>query len=307
MSSKESAQCFAELPEVIRTQIDALIPASGLAGLPLDEARARFARVWEDKYQMFCGQIHNLGMAMIEELSADDYRGAIVLTYSGSLISLGTVQTAGRWLEYASVKFRSDVPDLVQSSAVSLVGPLRQDAVAGFSGSTLKHSSLIYRIAACPPGTPDVDQEQRIREATIFLTNAFVKLNRGISLAMDTGLDQFTLKSIVSYLAKKNGLTQVQTRAVLDDYLATVESGLLLGEKVNLGRLGSLSLKPQAARKARVMKNPQTGEEVLVPAKAACLVPKMSFAQAFKAKAGQLDPALVAGAASGDDEAGEAD
>ncbi|MBU0934780.1 MAG: HU family DNA-binding protein [Spirochaetes bacterium] len=284
--------CYLELPEEIRRQIDSLIPGSGLAGVDKDEARERFANVWLDKYDMFIGQIQSLDMVLVEELAADDERGAILLTYSGSLISLGTLREQRRWLEYASVKFRADVPELVKSSAVELAAAVRQDAVADFNGSPLKHSSSIYRIAVCPEGTALRDQEQRIREATIFLTNGFVKLNRSIALEADSSMDHFTIKDIVAYVAQKNSLTQVQTRSVIDDYLSTVEAGVLLGERVNLGRFGALSLKLQAARKARMMKNLRTGEDMLIPAKPATPVPRMVFSSIMKEKAARLDAGL---------------
>lgn len=295
MDAKHGKPAFDELPDEIRRQIDSLIPGSALANLPREQARERFAGIWANKYAMFTGQIANLDMELVEELAADDERGAILLTYSGSLIGIGTLQQDKRWLEYASVKFRGDVPDLVKSSSITLAGPVRQDAVAEFSGSPLKHSSSIFRIAVCPVNTPLRDQEQRLREATIFLTNGFVKLNRSISMESGGEVDHFTIKSIVAYVAQKNSLTQQQTRSVIDDYLATLESGILLGERVNLGKLGALSLKLQPARKARMMKHLQTGEDILIPAKPACLVPKMGFSQLFKDKAARQDIALVAG------------
>jgi len=293
MEQKHSKPSFEELPDEIRRQIDSLIPGSALAAVPQDQARERFAAVWANKYAMFAGQIANLDMELVEELAADDERGAILLTYSGSLISFGTLQQNKRWLEYASVKFRSDVPELVKSSTISLAGPVRQDAVAEFSGSPLKHSSSIFRIAVCPASTALRDQEQRLREATIFLTNGFVKLNRSIAIESGGEVDHFTIKSIVAYVAQKNELTQQQTRSVIDDYLATVESGILLGERVNLGKLGALSLKLQPARKARMMKHLQTGEDILIPAKPSCLVPRIGFSQVFKDKAARQDVSVL--------------
>lgn len=301
MSAKSSKlKGYADLPQEIRVQIDSLVPAEGLDTDAQARAREDYARVWMNKYDMFCGQIHSLGMEFTDELEAEDGRGAILLTYSGSLISLGTLQAGSRWLEYASVKFRDDVPDLVKSQEARLLAAVRQDAVAEFGGSPLKHSSSIFRIAVCPPGTAERDQEQRIREATIFLTNGFIKLNRSLTMADGSAVEHFTLKSIVSYVAKKNGLTQQQTRSVIDDYLSTVESGLLLGERVNLGNLGKLSLRLQAARKARMMKNLQTGEDLLVPAKPACLVPKLAVSGSLKEKAARLDISIVGGEAEDD-------
>lgn len=106
-------------------------------------------------------------------------------------------------------------------------------------------------------------------------------------------VDQFTVKSIVSFLAKKHGLTQNAARAILDDYLSVVEAGVLLGERVTVGKLGSMTLKLQAAKKARVMKNIQTGEDILVPAKPATLVPKFVVSRSLKEKGSLVNPEFV--------------
>jgi nucleoid DNA-binding protein len=59
----------------------------------------------------------------------------------------------------------------------------------------------------------------------------------------------------------------------------------MLGERVSLGRLGSLSLKILPARKARIVKNPLTKEDVLVPAKPETPTPKMTFHKSLKDRA----------------------
>ena len=56
------------------------------------------ARVWFEKKAMFEGQIKALDMRELERFSADDPRGALLLTWSGSLLSMGPRQadTGGR-------------------------------------------------------------------------------------------------------------------------------------------------------------------------------------------------------------------
>ena len=282
---------FPALPAEIQAQITALLDQDGTEAL--DEKKEHYAKIWQTKYELFVSQIHTVGMELVQELDASDTRGAILLTYSGSLISLGPSRSNSRWLEYASIKFRSDVPDYVHGQGVTINGPITCDAVAEFSGSPLKKSSSVYRIAVCPEGTSESDQEQRIREATIYLTNGFIKINRTQMGQTSADVDQFTVKSIVSFLAKKHGLTQNAARAVLDDYLSVVEAGVLLGERVTVGKLGSMTLKLQAAKKARVMKNIQTGEDILVPAKPATLVPKFVVSRSLKEKGALVDPEFV--------------
>jgi len=279
------------LPEEIRRQIDAILADSETRS---DGAtKDSIAAVWSEKYRLFSSQVESLGMTMEESFAADDARAAILLTYSGSLVTLGPKRGKDRWLEYASIKMRTDVPDLVRGDRVTLDGPAGLGASASFQGCSVKKTSSIFRIAVCPAGASLDDQERRVREATIFITNGFIRLNRSLCLEDAGDVDQFTTKAVIAYVAKKNGLTQAAARAVVDDYLSMVETGMLLGERVPLGKLGNASLRYQAARKARIVKNLKTGEDLLVPAKPACLAPKFSFSQSVKDKSSAVDPTIL--------------
>lgn len=295
---------FASLPGEIQGQISLLLEDSGLG--KDGTVAEKYARVWKKKFELFTAQIANVGMEIITKMSADDGRGVILLTYSGSLVSIGPEREGKRWLEYASIKFRTDVPDFVRGQDVSLSSDITQDSVAEFEGSPLKKSSQVYRIAVCPAGTSVGDQDERIREATIFLTNGFIKINRTVHGGESVGMEQFSPKAIVAMIAKKHGVTQILARAIVDEYFSTVQAGVLLGERVTVGSLGSLTLKAQAARKARVMKNIATGDDILVPAKPACLVPKFTVSKGLKEKGALIAPeSIVLESARGD--AGDGD
>lgn len=286
---KESV--FSMLPSEIQTQINALLDQ--VDEEKIEEKREHYAEIWQHKYELFASQIHNIDMEFVETLDQADTRGAILLSYSGSLISLSPVKNKGRFLEYASIKFRSDVPDYIYGQGVRINGVISKDAVAEFTGSPLKQSSSLYRIAVCPLGTSESDQEQRIREATVYLTNGFIKINRTQMGQTSADVDQFTVKSITAFIAKKHDLTQIAARAIIDDYVSTIEAGVLLGERVNVGKMGAITLKLQDPKKARVMKNIQTGEDILIPAKPATLVPKFIVSKSLKEKGARVDPAFL--------------
>lgn len=290
---------FDSLPEEIKTQIVSVLQGEGKDRDT--ESLERYARVWQDKYDLFSGQIHAVGMEIVDRLEESDSRAAILLTYSGSLISLGPNIEGKRTLEYASIRYRTDVPDFVKSTEARIEGTIEQGASASFSRSPLKQSSGIFRIAVCAEGTSVRDQESRVREATVYLTNGFVKINRTLGAIPESEVEDFTARSIVSYIAKKHEITQVSAKAILEDYLSAIESGVLLGERVALGKLGSLCLKRRAASKARVMKNLATGEDILVPAKGERLVPKFTPSQALKEKALAVDVSKIGGDTSDGD------
>jgi len=159
------------------------------------------------------------------------------------------------------------------------------DKGAAFSGGAVKSTSALFKISVCSEDVDLGEQEKRVREAMIFLTNGFVKLNRQ-SLPLDKNApDQFNMKSMINYVASKNNVTQKQAKNILHDYLALVETGMLLNERVSLGRIGNLSLKLREAQKPRVIINPHTGEEITIEAKPKMYVPKIRFSRYLKERA----------------------
>ena len=276
-----------ELSDTVRAHLQKITRSSGLPDT--EESFRSMAAVWMEKKRMFEGQIRALDMVEVDSFARDDPRGALLLSYSGSLISLGTLAPAGRRVEYASISLRADVPDLVITEDSGLAEGIRVDGQAAFTSGKVRSTSSLLKIAVCPAEVGPEEQEKRIREATIFLTNGFVKINRTVLSGGEDLPDQFTSQAIVAYLARKNGLTQKQTRQITTDFLTMIESGVLLGERVPLGKIGRLFLKKRGPRKARVLVNPATGKEMTVPARPEEPVPKMSFSRSLKERARRVE------------------
>ena len=97
------------------------------------------------------------------------------------------------------------------------------------------------------------------------------------------------MKSMIAYLAEKNGLSRRQARQLLEDYHALLQSGMLLGQRVPLGKMGKLFLRPRPARKARVGVNPSTGQKITIAARPPEAVPRISFSRLLKERARQAD------------------
>ena len=76
-------------------------------------------------------------------------------------------------MEYASIELRTDVPHLAVSD-----GELETDLAVGEAArlrtGPVAATSALLLIAACDPSVTAEEQEKRIREATIYLTNGFV-------------------------------------------------------------------------------------------------------------------------------------
>lgn len=254
---------------------------------------------WMRKKAMLQRQMDQLEMVVRDRMEAEDPRGALMLTYSGSLVALGPREekgeedseaAGGRWMEYASIKMRTDVPDILRREGVNLAGPAAVDRPLEMSGGGVQKTSALFLVAVCPEQLPAAEQDKRIREAVLFLTNGFVRINRTLSGAGEDAPDLFTAKSLVKTLAGRHGLTQKAVKELLDDYQVLLETGMVLGERVPLGSLGKLFLKVRPPQPSRVMKIPGTDRETTVPAKPASAVPRISFSSRMKEKAGQVDP-----------------
>ncbi len=70
-----------------------------------------------------------------------------------------------------------------------------------------------------------------------------------------------TKADIVDNIASATGLTKVETEVVVDGFLATVSEALRDGKSIEIRGFGSFKVKK---RKARVARNPRTGDEVFV-------------------------------------------
>lgn len=81
---------------------------------------------------------------------------------------------------------------------------------------------------------------------------------------------------LIDAIAKKSGVTKTDIDKVLKAYVDTVKSAVKKGDPVQLVGFGTFK---QTKRAARVAKNPQTGEQMKVPA---CKSVKFQVGKSFK-------------------------
>lgn len=70
---------------------------------------------------------------------------------------------------------------------------------------------------------------------------------------------------LVAKIAEAGGITKVQAEKALNGFIGAVEGALKAGDKVSLVGFGTFSVAHRAARTGR---NPQTGKEIKIAAKA---------------------------------------
>jgi len=72
-----------------------------------------------------------------------------------------------------------------------------------------------------------------------------------------------TKAELVAKIAEKAGLSKKDAEAALNAFMDSVKEALAAGEKVSLVGFGTFEVVQRAERKGR---NPQTGEEITIPA-----------------------------------------
>lgn len=72
-----------------------------------------------------------------------------------------------------------------------------------------------------------------------------------------------TKEQLIKAMASKSGLTQKDTEKLLNAFVESVTEALQKNDKVQLVGFGSFEVRERAERKG---KNPQTQEEILIPA-----------------------------------------
>ena len=69
---------------------------------------------------------------------------------------------------------------------------------------------------------------------------------------------------LVNVMAEKAGLTKVDAKKALDAFLNAAAGAIRKGDRISLVGFGTFSTTKRPARKGR---NPQTGKEIMIPAK----------------------------------------
>ncbi len=85
-----------------------------------------------------------------------------------------------------------------------------------------------------------------------------------------------TKADLVTSVAHKTGLSKLETKAAIAAFWETVEEALIKGESLELRKIGTFRTQH---RKARMARNPSTGEQVPV---AASIAPVFKPSKDFK-------------------------
>jgi len=169
---------FDQLPDSIRDHVQEITKTSGLP--PGEESVEKIARGWLEKRQVFEDLIKQFEMEEVESFEMDDDRGALALTYSGSLVKIGPQVESVRMVQYTSIGLRQDVPDVADKEGSKLSGDVILDEPIEFEIGPVKHTSPILKIAVVSGQRSIEEQEETITEATKLITDEFTEVNKTI-------------------------------------------------------------------------------------------------------------------------------
>ncbi len=172
------------LPEGIGDHIRSIARTSGLP--PGDESLELLAQGWLGKKDAFEEQTTTLKMEEKDEFALDSPGGALVMTNSGSLITIAPVVNDLRRVEYVSIGLRQDVPDTAVNEESTLEDDLRVGEPAKFTNGPLQKSSAVYKIAVHTEKMEPEQEIEKLSEATQIITQEFVDVNRTMVVEKET-------------------------------------------------------------------------------------------------------------------------
>jgi hypothetical protein len=167
---------FEQIPQNIRDHIRDILKTSGLPDTP--ESLDVMSEAWLTKKETFETEIENLEMEETVTLAKDDEHGALVLTYSGSLVNIGPLSENGRKVEYVSIGLRQDVPETATEERSLLAEDVCIDREIEFEKGPVKKTSAAYKIALCMNPVNVKQETKTLSKATKIISNKFTDINK---------------------------------------------------------------------------------------------------------------------------------
>jgi hypothetical protein len=164
-----------QIPENIQQHIKEVTKTSGLPDT--DESIQLISQGWLEKKRTFEEKIDSENMQEIDMLDKNDDRGAIVMTYSGSIINIGPLVGDGRKIEYASIGLRKDVPDFLVKDASNLKSDVIIDEEVEFTNGPVKQTSPAFKIIVCDDSLSAKEQERKFTKVSTFIAEEFADIN----------------------------------------------------------------------------------------------------------------------------------
>jgi len=169
---------FDSLDGFIQDHVKQLLKSSGLPDG--DDSLEDLAVAWLEKKEAFEASVSSNGMEEVDFFAADSAQGALLMTYSGSLVNIGPLVEGVRHCEYASIGLRADVPQEAVEENSNLESDVETDSVASFKKGPIRKTSPILKIAHFKKKMAPQIEEAKLSEVTQIISEEFVEVNKTI-------------------------------------------------------------------------------------------------------------------------------
>lgn len=171
-------EVFNGLSEQIQNHIRQI---SKTAGLPQsDESLEGMAKAWLEKNKLFQDSLAEEKLSEVSFFGKDEARGALALTWSGSLLNIGPLVDGKRRCEYRSIGLRTDVPDSAVHETSVLAEDLETDAAVVFKSGPIQQSSPLYKIAVLEEALEPAEEEALLTRINQAVAEDFVEVNKTV-------------------------------------------------------------------------------------------------------------------------------
>lgn len=167
---------FESLAQEVQGHIKKLVKTAKLEDT--DEALEMLSDGWLEKQQSFFEQTKQKDMEETDNLNIDDGRGALVMTYSGSLINIGPEQNDFRTSQYYSIGLRNDVPESAEEELSVLGSNIERGRSVEFEKGPILKSSPVFAIAVVREEMEAEAEEELLEEVTMIIAEDFAAINK---------------------------------------------------------------------------------------------------------------------------------
>ncbi len=166
------------LSDKVKNHLNQLVITANLQDNP--DSLELMAKAWTEKLESYTNQVDSNEMIEVEKLDKIDDRGALLITYSGSLLCLGPIENDKRKVGYTSIGLRTDVPESAVEENSELSSDVLVDSAVTFNKGPIKKSSSIFKIAVVKESLEVTQQIALLADVTQVLTDDFVEVNKTI-------------------------------------------------------------------------------------------------------------------------------
>lgn len=169
---------LAKMPPALSRHIESLMSLGGFDTEPA--TKKKFVRYWLRKKAFFDKIIEHQGFKLVPRIDAGFKDGIIVLTYSGSLLTLSPETAEGkRELVYNSIELRKDVAPKTEDKGAEIILPIELHKSIEAAAGKIKKTSPVLAIAI--EATPTIEREgigKRIRIIGERISRALLLVNK---------------------------------------------------------------------------------------------------------------------------------